>query len=43
MMMALVGPLEVVKYKDDGDDDNLVHVDFMFICCRHMSINSCIM
>jgi hypothetical protein len=41
MMMALVGPLEVVKYNDDGDDNNLVHVDF--ICCRHISINSCIM
>lgn len=31
-MMALVGSLEVVKYKDNGDDDNPVHMGFMFIC-----------
>lgn len=39
-MIALVGSLEVIKYKDDGDDDNTVHMDFMFMCCRHPSINS---
>jgi hypothetical protein len=42
-MMALVGSLEVIKYKDDGDDDNLVYMDFMFICVVDMSINSSIM
>jgi hypothetical protein len=31
-MIVLVGSLEVVKYKDDGDDDNPVHMDFIFIC-----------
>jgi hypothetical protein len=39
-MVALVGSLEVIKYKDDGDDDNLVYMDF--ICVVDMSINSSI-
>ena len=32
MIALVVGSLEVIKYKDDGDDDNTVHMDFMFIC-----------
>jgi hypothetical protein len=30
-MIVLVGSLEVVKYKDDGDDDNPVHTDFICV------------
>ena len=43
LMMALVGSLEVLKYKDDGDDDNLVYMDCMFICVVDMSVDSSIM
>ena len=32
MIALVVGSLEVIKYKDDGDDENTVHMDFMFIC-----------